>query len=107
MEQQAIPTNRESTPNSRQPWQSSGVCFLIAGVFLAIACVAVEKSVLSMDLREAGVVDSNAPVFWLFAIPVLLCGAIGILRGYLEHWLCYGVGIDLVLLVYLGLPRIH
>ena len=58
---------------------------LIATAFLAALC-----ATLRLMFGDA---DRTGKLFGLLMLPILLCGAIGSLRGRLREWLVYGVAI--------------
>jgi hypothetical protein len=69
----------------------------IATAFVAFACAAARLFITAVGLD----------LFALMAIPILLCGAFGVLRGRLRFWLGYGVAIDVAVmgLILLSLLR--
>jgi hypothetical protein len=66
---------------------------LVATTFLAASCAA-----LRLMFGDA---DRTGKLFGLLMFPILLCGAVGSLRGRLAEWLVYGVAIftGIVLLI--------
>jgi hypothetical protein len=88
MDQQPITT-------TRQPWQFSLGSLLTAVVFVACASAA-GRFVALNDRNPLPIV---APIVFLcfVSIPMLLCGAIGVLRGRLTFWLVYGIVLDFAL----------
>jgi hypothetical protein len=65
--------------------QFSLASLLIATTFLAASCAA-----LRLMFGDA---DRTGKAFGLVMLPILLCGAVGSLRGRLAEWLVYGVTI--------------
>jgi hypothetical protein len=61
---------------------------IVATAFIALACAAARLFITAVGL------DLFAPM----AIPILLCGAFGVLRGRLAAWFGYGIAIDIALL---------
>jgi mannose/fructose/N-acetylgalactosamine-specific phosphotransferase system component IIC len=68
---------------------------------VAMASAAVAYQVVSLNRG-----DPNTITFFLsgVSVPVLLCAAVGVIRGHLKNWLVYGVLTDLVLV---GLSVLH
>ena len=89
--------DQQPATNTRPPWQFSLGSLMAAVAFVASACAAGKYLMGVTDDRPASPLDYLSRFLMLFAIPVLLCGAIGVLRGKLKFWLAYGVMVATVL----------
>jgi hypothetical protein len=70
----------------------------VATAFIALACAAVRF-----------IVSINEPMGQLLAalpIPILICGAVGVLRGRLRFWVSFGIVIDCVVLGFVLLAKL-
>jgi hypothetical protein len=69
---------------------------LVATALIALACAAARYfATTHYALRVA---EYRELAF--FSIPVILCGAVGVLRGRLLTWLIIGAAIDVGILIY-------
>jgi hypothetical protein len=65
----------------------AGRQFSLASLFVATAFLAGACTAMRLGLSH----DERAQFFGWFALPILLSGAIGSLRGRLIEWLFYGI----------------
>lgn len=92
--------DKQSSPTTRRPWQFSLGSLLLAVVFLALACAAGKYFIdLNGDLEAPP--DRMREALSLFAVPILLCAAIGTLFGYLTDWLVLGIVLSFAVLLLL------
>jgi hypothetical protein len=82
-------------PADRRPWQFSLGALFIAVLFAALTCAAARFVMLTVDDAS---VNPMSQLMAFFAIPVLFCGGIGVLRSRLMFWLGYGVALDLLMI---------
>ena len=84
-------------PSRNRRWQFSLGALFAAVTYVAFACAATKYFVLAIgELRPSA--DPIGPLLALFAIPICLCGGIGVLRGRVRFWLEYGACIDVAVL---------
>ncbi len=65
----------------------------VTTAFVALACAAARYIV--SPLADPGL----RMIAWV-GVPIFLCGAFGAIRSRLGVWLCYGVGIDIAVILY-------
>ena len=64
--------------------------------FVALACAAAKF--VSLNRQADQPIIGSIVILCIFSIPVLLCGAIGVLGGRLKSWFAYGVVVGFLLL---------
>jgi hypothetical protein len=86
VEQQPIPARQ-------QTWQFSLGSLMAAVASVALACAAGKYFIVWLHHPPLAALPLGPYLgtLSLFAIPVSLCGAVGVLRGQLKSWLAYGV----------------
>ena len=104
--------DQQPVPNARQPWQFSLGSLLIAVVFVALACATTKLLIRVLHLDSPpdpwhhpwhhvlSPLDVLIGYLSLMAIPILLCGAIGVLCGRVISWIVFGVGIGVALMLF-------
>jgi hypothetical protein len=83
-----------------RPGQFTLGTLLIAVTFVALACAAAKRLV---DLNGSPFQAMPLLLAALF-VPILVCGAIGVLRDKVRFWLSYGLAVDLVVVAVAGPP---
>ncbi|HEV2971036.1 MAG TPA: hypothetical protein VGY55_13770 [Pirellulales bacterium] len=92
----------------RRPWQFSLGALFATVTFVALASAAAKYYAMAVgDIRSS--LDPIGLLLAFFSVPILLCCAVGVLRGRLRSSLAYGVAIDIFVvgLVLLFTARSH